>query len=55
MDMAEELEEGDSSLVGDNNIHPLSPYGVNVDSTSMPPPILFNDTDKAQMQHVQSR
>ena len=55
VEVAEELGEGDSSLVGDNNIHPLSPNGVNVDSTSMPPPILFNDTDKAKMQHVQSR
>jgi len=33
MEVAEELEEGDS-LVGDNNIDPLSPYGVNDDSTS---------------------
>ena len=44
--MAKELEEGES-LVRDNNIEPPSPYGVNYDSKSMPPPILFNDADTA--------
>jgi hypothetical protein len=34
MEVAEELKEGDS-LVGDNNIEPPSPYGVNDNSTSI--------------------
>ena len=38
MDVAEELEEGDS-LVGDNNIEPPSPHGAVDDSTSVPPPL----------------
>jgi hypothetical protein len=48
MEVAEELGERDN-LAGDNNIdiELPSPYGINDDSTSMPPPILFNDADTA--------